>query len=320
MLGRDILVIMRGPARRLIVRGLLLALLVLPACGRIGFEPGQVATADGGSTDGSTPDGDADISELGPFGTPMPVDELASAFADEEPTFTADRLEMYFASNRFGTKQIWRSTRGSATAAWETPGIVGELSTGGGITPAVSPDGLTLYFASTGAGGGTGFDIFVTTRASRSEPWSAPVRVDELSSSAYDGNPGPSADGLTMLITSTRDGSEDLYISTRASVSEPWGVPVPLEGVNTASSEGSGRLVRGELELWFHSDRPGGVGDFDLYVATRATKGDAFSAPRLVTELLSTANDWDVWVSEDARYVMFASNRDGQYAIYEASR
>lgn len=308
---------MRARARRTVS---LLALLACSACGRIGFDPGGDASSDGPDL-GSDGDASPDVAELGPFGTPTEVGELASTFLEEEPTFTADRLEVYFASDRFGAKQIWRATRASVIAGWGTPEIMLELATDSAITPAVSADGLALYFASTRAGGGTGFDLFVMTRANRSAPWSTPVRIDELSSSAYDGNPGPSADGLTMVFTSTRDGTEDLFISTRASVTDPWGAPVPVADVNTAAyHEGSGRLVRGGLELWFHSDRPGGVGQFDLFVATRATPGDAFSTPQPVTELLSADNDWDIWVSEDSRYVMFGTNRLGQYSIFEASR
>ena len=85
-------------------------------------------------------------------------------------------------------------------------------------------------------------------------------------------------------------------------------------------NEGAGRIVRGGLEVWFNTDTPGGAGMHDIWHATRASTAEPFGNLEPVFELNSAGNDWDVWVSEDTRYVVFGTNRDGQYEIYEAFR
>ena len=62
------------------------------------------------------------------FGTPQLVAELSGSGIDEDPTFTADRLEVYFMSDaRPATKDIWTARR----ATRHRPGLdaarVGEL-------------------------------------------------------------------------------------------------------------------------------------------------------------------------------------------------
>lgn len=55
-------------------------------------------------------------------------------------------------------------------------------------------------------------------------------------------------------------------------------------------------------------------------MAERATAADPFTNLRELAELNSTATDWDPWISEDGRYLMFGSDRSGNHEIYEASR
>jgi len=53
----------------------------------------------------------------------------------------------------------------------------------------------------------------------------SPARV--LINPADDAGPALSPDGLTLYFNSTRAGSVDLYVTSRASRAEPFGVPVP---------------------------------------------------------------------------------------------
>jgi len=73
--------------------------------------------------------------------------------------------------------------------------------------PAISTDGLTLIFQSDRAGGLGTDDFWVTTRASRSSPWSAPVHPGpELNTAGDEAKADFSADGGTLLFMSTRPG------------------------------------------------------------------------------------------------------------------
>ena len=65
--------------------------------------------------------------------------------------------------------------------------------------------------------------------------------------------------------------SVDLWVATRASTSDPWGVPVNLGAtVNSASTDARPAVSFKGTELYFQSNRPGGFGAFDLYVITRS--------------------------------------------------
>lgn len=106
-------------------------------------------------------------------------------------------------------------TRGPATPVSElnypTPGIVD-------AHPSVRKDGREVLFHSTRPGGlGLG-DLYVSTRRSVHEPWSTPVNLAALNSSANDAQPTLSFDGRTLVFTSTRPGGfgqSDLWMSTR---------------------------------------------------------------------------------------------------------
>jgi Tol biopolymer transport system component len=85
-------------------------------------------------------------------------------------------------------------------------------------SPVVTPDELTLYFASNrGSDGGTESDIWVATRKKKTDAFDPPTRVDALSS-ASDESPGfISSDGCRMYMT--RDdgavGGPNLYFASK---------------------------------------------------------------------------------------------------------
>jgi hypothetical protein len=96
--------------------------------------------------------------------------------------------------------------------------------------PALSADGLELYFASDrpGALGGPGDqDIYVTRRSSVNSAWGAPQRVPPpVSSAFFDITPTISIDGLALYFGSNRPGPfsppwPDLWVSRRPSVNQP---------------------------------------------------------------------------------------------------
>ena len=168
-------------------------------------------------------------------------------------------------------------------------------------------------------------DVWVSTRASRTDAWSAPVCVPELSSTANDQGAAPSPTLLEVVFSSDRDGtvgdprSLDIYLAMRASTSAAWGTPVALTEANSPRTDGDARLVAGGLELYLSSNRTGSAGT-DLYVATRSATTEPFSSPLLIAELNSRDNETDPWISEDRRYIVFASDRTGNNEIYEATR
>ena len=92
-----------------------------------------------------------------------------------------------------------------------------------------------------------------------------------------------------------------------------FGSPMNLgPTVNTDSLEAGPSISADGLSLYFNSDRPGGFGDSDLYVSTRATKDDQWRASsNLGSVVNSSANEGALSISADGLGLYFMSNRPG---------
>lgn len=80
-----------------------------------------------------------------------------------------------------------------------------------GIT--LSSDGLTAIFASNRSGGDV--DLWLGLRPNLDGPFSEPVNLSEVNSTADDGDPRLSNDGHELFFTSLRNGSQLLWHAWR---------------------------------------------------------------------------------------------------------
>ncbi|MEQ9468398.1 MAG: hypothetical protein RLN88_13370 [Ekhidna sp.] len=102
----------------------------------------------------------------------------------------------------------------------------------------------------------------------------------------------------------------------RVSYSEGgWGTPEFLEDINTASHESYPSLASNG-DLYFNSDRPGGSGSMDIYVARM--RGDGFGPPEPIEILNSADSENDLAVDPEGRFLIF--NRyhfnDGEISLF----
>src|SRR2546426_11069162 len=98
-----------------------------------------------------------------------------------------------------------------ANSEWSEPVNLGPVvnSTAGDNNPTLSPDGLSLYFASDRPGGLGGTDIWVARRASPDSPWDAPVHLGgPINTASGDGAPVLSINGHLLFIHTDRPGGQ----------------------------------------------------------------------------------------------------------------
>lgn len=86
----------------------------------------------------------------------------------------------------------------------------------------------------------------------------------------------------------------------------------PISELNASGYDTRAPAVQGdELYIVFASDRPGGLGDYDLWQSTRATVTSSWSSPTNLTLLNSASRDTDPHMSCDGLTLYFASSRPG---------
>jgi hypothetical protein len=253
------------------------------------------------------------------------VAELASDEESDNPTLTADLLEIYFASGRdggAGDVDVWTARRGSPEEPFGAPEPVSSVNTEEFETsPAVSLDGLELWLGAERDGGLGEQDIWVSRRSTRGDDWSAPVNVTELNSDAKDIPRPPAMAGRVMPLGSRR-GGEDYYqtfLATRASSSEPFGVPVELSDIQAAGMNNvDAFLTEDGLALYFNRTPGAGEDTGDLFVAERASPSAPFGAAVPLDSVNTSYDERDPWLSPDGRTLYFSSDRDGTLSIYRA--
>jgi Tol biopolymer transport system component len=157
--------------------------------------------------------------------------------------------------------------------------------------------------------------------------FSAPTNVTELNLGGTNTeDPTLTDDRLEIVFSSTRAaglGGVDLWTATRASPNEMWSAPSLIAGVNSTSDDTTPELTGDGLVLLFASSRPGGAGLYDLYQATRASRGAAWGAPVRIVELASTADEFAGSIAPDRLTIVFSSSRSGGAGggdIYQAVR
>ena len=184
--------------------------------------------------------------------------------------------------------------------------------------PIQSPDGLSLYMASTRprfAGDmRTDIDIWVAQRESKDAPWGAPQNLGEpVNSTADDFCPTPIRGGGLFFVSrrvlpgvTCGMGTGDIYL-TRLNPAHGWEAPDHLGceadgGPNTPLDEqGPSYVKTGGPTLYFSSGP-------EIYRSRRHGDG-TFGPPQAVTALNSAGMDIQPNVRHDGREIVFASNR-----------
>jgi hypothetical protein len=244
------------------------------------------------------------------FGNPVNLRSVVPAIdpVHESPTcLSYDGLEMYITSDRTGGQggfDVWVLKRDSIDAEWGPLENLGPAvnTAANDFNVSISVDGLTLYFDSfaTNRPGAQGqSDIYMTTRATRNDPWGQPVNLGpKVNTARNERCPSLSSDGLELYFESNRAGGYggvDICVSRRPTPSDPWGNAENLGPlVNSPAHDSGPHLSPDGLLLVFSDDfdlppRPGGYGGCDLWMVRRATLSSPWQAPVNLGPVINTS-------------------------------
>jgi Tol biopolymer transport system component len=256
-----------------------------------------------------------------PFGTPREVGGLATPNHEGAARLSPDELTAYFHAVRdAGTTDLYVATRTSPSASFTGEARVDAVSSAFSDNhPSISDDGRLLVFGRFSSGT---WSIFYAQRANTAAAFAAPVEAPILS-----GDPGSELQpyltpGALYYTAYPPDAGERPKIR-RAAL--PVGTKAALAELDSSDSECNPTVTPDELTIYFCSNRPaaGAKGQFDIYVATRATKNEPFTGIKPVEELNTTASEYPDWVSPDGCRLYFTSDRvrgDGSGDVFVAER
>ena len=173
------------------------------------------------------------------------------------------------------------------------------------------------------------YDIY-ETRREVGEGWRAPAKP-AFATAWSNADPHISPDGRTLFFISNRPGPGDSLASKTYDIwtasleaggkwSEPHrlGPPISLPGWDEWSPS-----VAANGNLYFGSDRPGGSGGLDLYVARRVN--GTYQMPENLGPAVNSASaEVEPWIAPDESYLIFSAigrrGSTGRYDLYLSRR
>ena len=196
---------------------------------------------------------------------------------DYAPYLGVGQTRLFWCSNvaagGFGGYDVWYCPMSGGD-----PGI--RVNIGAGInsvynevSPVVTNDGNTMYFATDRVGTTGGYDIYTSVQSGGS--WQTPTSLGNIVNSPQNEEPvWISDDGNTLVFISNRPGGSygglDLWYTIKGGGG--WGTPINLGSpINTANDERGAtfRCNGGVIGGWMFlgSSRPGGNGGYDVWQA-----------------------------------------------------
>lgn len=180
-------------------------------------------------------------------------------------------------------------------------------------SPIISSDGNTLIFTSNRtddparAKANANFeDIFVSYK--NGNQWSVPKPISSNINIKYnDAAASLSPDGKTLFLY-YEEGEGDIYVSTRNG--EEWSEPKPLnKNINTAMFwETCASVTADGKKLFFASNRPGGIGELDIYMSQLDGKGEWGKAVNLGPAINTPNNEDSPFIHHDGVTLYFSSD------------
>jgi hypothetical protein len=174
-----------------------------------------------------------------------------------------------------------------------------------------SHDGRTLFFASRRPLSDDEeckeeSDIWMLRKDN--DQWGTPIHAGNSLNSAFDDSTPTLSKSNNMYFCSNRDGNYDIYVShfSEKGFSEPHRLDRPI---NTTYFEGHPFIAADESYLIFSSDRPGELGQADLYISFKGKDNEWLEPVNMGDKINSPFHEVAPYVSPDGQYLFFCSFR-----------
>ena len=244
-----------------------------------------------------------------------------SASAEMSPVFFEEENELLFASNRnkVGETPFVIYYSKSGPNGWEEPielKNLGNFTRKNANIEVVNDDGKLFIFKEDNGG-----DLFYSQ--ADGAKWTTPVEFDARISNNHLASHFFMNEHEDRIIFASDEGNDglDLYESFRDPQTEKWSKPSPFySSVNSRFNEDSPYLSPDEQTLYFCSDRPGGIGGYDVYVSKYDATSFSWSEPENLGWPINSPNDeFHFKMNFDQSSGYFVSNRlhtKGDFDIY----
>lgn len=274
------------------------------------FTPGMLSSSP------TMDDASSDADPTTGWSNPVELTELRDPLGTgaDDPSLTDDLLQIYYGTSRSGGQgfeDIWFAKRSSVNDPFGAPEPVVELNSPMiETTMRITGNGKAIYFTSNR--GGTGQNIYMSTRTDVDQPWSNPSPVPELSTVNGDWAPFAQSDQLRVILCSgPTEAEEALYVATRASTQTTWSALMRVAELDETNESECDPVEPRSGVLYYSSNHLNADLRFDIYRASRTGSTAPYGNRTAVASVNKPGvNDRDAWVSADEQTMVFASDRD----------
>jgi hypothetical protein len=167
---------------------------------------------------------------------------------------------------------------------------------------------------------GVYFEDVMIAQKDQNGNWTEPQPINAINTNGHDAVVHISHDGQRLFTyRNVGVGSGDIYVSKLDGLN--WGAPEKVKGINSNFWEGSVCLSPDEKNIYFSSDRQGGMGGRDIYVAQLLADGSWGNVKNLGPEINTSFDEDAPFIHSDGKTLFFAStghNTIGGYDIFKS--
>lgn len=184
--------------------------------------------------------------------------------------------------------------------------------------PIFSHDGNSLYFVSNRPPGKLIWNVKIFTSQFDGDEFTLPVNVKITDEGKGTWFPYPAKDDSIYFGSSFNEtvGKDDLYVVRKDNEGKYTRVENLGPNINSKETEWDPYLHPNQDRLLFVSDKPGGMGDVDIYMSNRGANGSWNKAINMGAPINSALFETASKFSPDGRFLFFQRIIEGKEVIY----